>query len=507
MDVRSIEPIAFALECHQKGQLDEAERMYGELLARNPEDADALHLLGMLLHDTGRFESALGCIARAIELRPDTPYYHSNLGNVLQRLQRFGDAELCYRQALRLDPRLAEASNNLGNALAALDRMPEAIQSFLDAIQRRPEYHEAYANLGHLLLERGMCVEALGCYREASRLAPEYQPYRASVAIALGKCGEAHARGHNHEAAIQSYLAALDLAPDEPSLHLGLGNSLLAMGRLESGWREAEWRWRIGDYPNLSFSQPVWDGQPLAGSRILLWAEQGHGDTIQYVRFAEAVKRAGGFVLIECQPRLERLLSSCPWLDEVIPFGAPLPDFDIHAPLQSLGRILRTSLANIPANIPYLSAEPELIDARKAGESGACRVGIAWSGNPENRYDADRSLTTGHFADLKSIPGVNWFSLQKEDVPGDFADAAALVASLDLVISVDTAAAHLAGALGKPVWTLLPFAADSRWLLDRDDSQWYPTMRLFRQDSPGDWDSVLARVRLELERFRDERRG
>ncbi len=507
MDVKSVEPIAFALECHQKGQFDDAERMYGELLDRNPENADALHLLGMLFHDTGRFESALNMIARAIELSPHTPYYHSNLGNVLQQLHRFADAELCYREALRLDPKMAEAHNNLGNALGALDRIPEAMLSFLDAIQRRPEYHEAYANLGRLLLAGGMHSQALACYREAVRLAPDHEPYRAGVAAALGKCGEAQAREHNHEAAVQSYLAALDLAPEEPSLHLGLADSLLAMGRLEAGWLEAEWRWRSADSPNVSFSQPVWDGRALAGRRILLWAEQGHGDTIQFVRFAEAVKAAGGVVLLECQPRLERLLRSCPWVDEVLPFGAPLPDFDVHAPLQSLGRILRTGMSSIPAKVPYLFAKPELVDRSRPATSGACRVGIAWSGNPDNRRDLERSIPARCFEVLKTVPGVECISLQKEDVPGDFADAAALVAHLGLVISVDTAAAHLAGAMGKPVWTLLPYAADPRWLVDREDTPWYPTMRLFRQPSPGDWDSVLARVRSELERFRDEPRA
>jgi tetratricopeptide (TPR) repeat protein len=479
--------------------------MYGELLARNPEDADALHLLGMLFHDSGRFESALGCIARAIELRPETPYYHSNLGNVLQQLKRFGDAELCYRQALRLDPRFAEAYNNLGNALSELDRVPEALQSFLDAIQRRPGYHEAYANLGHMLLAQNMYPEALACYREAARLAPEYEPYRASVAVALGKCAEGQVRQHNHEGAIQSYLSALDLVPDEPGIHLGLAQSLLAIGRLEAGWREAEWRWRVCEYPNLSFPQPVWDGRPLDGKRILLWAEQGYGDTIQFVRFAEQVKRAGGQVVLECQPGLERLMRTCPWLDEVIPFGARLPEFDVHAPLQSLGRILRTGLAEVPANIPYLSAEPELGRKWARTQAATCRVGIVWKGNPENKYDTDRSIVTSQLADLKSVQGVEWFSLQKEDLPGDFTEAAALVMNMDLVISVDTAAAHLAGALGKPVWTLLPYAADSRWLLDREDTPWYTTMRLFRQPSAGDWGSVLARVREELERFRDER--
>jgi cytochrome c-type biogenesis protein CcmH/NrfG len=479
--------------------------MYGELLARNPEDADALHLLGMLFHDTGRFDSALGSIARAIELRPETPYYHSNLGNVLQQLKRFDDAELCYRQALRLDPQLAEAHNNLGNALSELDRVPEALRSFLDAIQRRPGYHEAYANLGNVLLKQKLYPEALACYREAARLAPEYEGYRGRVALALGKCAEAQARLHNHDGAVQGYLSALDLAQDEPDLHLGLAHSLLAMGRMEAGWREAEWRWRVCEYPNLSFPQPVWDGRPLDGRRILLWAEQGYGDTIQFVRFAEQVKRAGGKVVLECQPRLARLMRTCPWLDEVVPFGDALPSFDVHAPLQSLGRILRTGLAQIPASIPYLSADPELARQRVMTQSGGCRVGIAWSGNPENKYDVERSIGASQLADLKSVPGVEWFSLQKEDVPGDFADAAALVANLDLVISVDTAAAHLAGSLGKPVWTLLPYAADSRWLLDRGDTPWYPTMRLFRQPTAGDWDSVLARVRAELERFRDER--
>jgi hypothetical protein len=281
------------------------------------------------------------------------------------------------------------------------------------------------------------------------------------------------------------------------------------MGRYEQGWQELEWRWGIADSPHLSFPQPVWDGGPLAGKRICLWAEQGSGDTIQFVRFAEEAKRAGGTVILECQPSLVRLLRTCRGIDEIVPFGSPLPEFDVHAPLQSMPRILRTSSGAIPARTPYLAADAGLASecAARLDTSGCLRVGLVWAGSSENRNDGRRSIEAERFNCLRQVQGCAFYSLQKEDLPGDFADAAALVTNLDLVITVDTAAAHLAGALGKPVWTLLAFAADWRWMSGRDDSPWYPTMRLFRQSRPGDWDGVLARVAEALEPFRDEHRG
>ena len=502
------EPIAFAVDCHQKGEFAEAEKIYRELLDENPENPDALHLLGMLANDTGQPEAARGLIGRAIHLRPEISYYHSNLGNVFQRLERFEDAEKCYREALRLDPALPEAHNNLGNALSALNRFPEAIGSFLEAVKRKPDYHQAFGNLACLLFRQEHWAEAAACYQEARRLAPGCRPYAEGLAGVLAKWGEEFQEQGDHARAIACYGQAAALAPDDPGLHLSLADSLLSTGQFQSGWAEYEWRWRVKDYPTVSFRQPVWDGAPLAGKRILLWAEQGLGDTIQFVRFAGAVKGAGGRVLFECQPPLERLLGACPGIDELIPFGSPLPDFDVHAPLQSLPRILGTTLETIPAPVPYLSADTGLVRAwetRLAAGRG-CRVGLAWAGSPLNRYDPRRSIPKERFEPFRHIPGVECFSLQQEDVPGDFAEAAALIANLDLVISVDTAAAHLAGALGKPVWTLLPFAADYRWLLQRADSPWYPTMRLYRQPAPGDWDAVLTGVIQALENFGDERR-
>jgi tetratricopeptide (TPR) repeat protein len=501
VNTRFSEPIAFAVECHQKGAFEEAEKVYRELLAENPENPDAMHLLGMLAHDTGSPETALGYIARAIQLRPHVPYYHSNLGNVFQRLGRYQDAELCYQEALRLQPGMPVAYNNLGNALNAMKRFPEATHSFLEAIRLKPDYHEAFGNLANMLVGQGSWKEAAACYEEAHRLRPDDTRYAAGLVNVLEKSAGEWAQQGNHALAIACYGAALEVWPEDPELHLRLSHSLLVTGQLVSGWEELEWRWRIKDHPNVSFAQPVWDGAPIPGKRILLWAEQGSGDTIQFVRFAADAKRAGGTVLVECQPSLERLLRTCAGVDEVIPFGSPLPDFDLHAPLQSLPRIVRTTLETIPKQVPYLSAGA----AAGALEPGSVmlRVGLAWAGNPQNQNDARRSMRPEQFLALKQIPGIEWCSLQKEDVAGDFLDAAGLIANLDLVISVDTAAAHLAGALGKPVWTLLAFAADSRWLLDREDSPWYPGMRLFRQSEPGEWDPVLTRVGEALEDFRN----
>jgi len=503
------DPIAFALECHRKGEFEEAERVYRGLLEQNPGNADDLHLMGMLAHDTGQTERALGLIASAIALRPETPYYHSNLGNVLQKLERFQDAELCYREALRLDPALAEAHNNLGNALRALGRIPEAIGSLLEAVRLNPRYHEAFSNLAGLLLQQSQWREAAACYDEARRIAPASEPYAAGLAAATIRWGDQLRTEGDYTHAIACYQQGVALLPDDPEPHLLLSQALLITGQWEQGWNEFEWRWRIKGCPAVSFRQPLWDGSPLDGRRILLWAEQGLGDTIQFVRYAQMVKSAGGTVVVECQPPLARLLRTCPEIAEVVAFGSPLPDFDVHAPMQSLPRILHTTVESIPARTPYLSADPDLArdwESRLASSRG-CRVGLAWAGSPHNREDARRSIAKEKFALFERIPGVDCFSLQKEDVPGDFADAAALMANLDLVISVDTAAAHLAGAFAKPVWTLLPFAPDARWLTGREDSPWYPGMRLFRQTTPGDWEPVLARVCQALELFRDQRQA
>jgi len=298
---------------------------------------------------------------------------------------------------------------------------------------------------------------------------------------------------------------------------------LLVRGDFLQGWEEYEWRWKTKDaaFPERNFAQPQWDGSPLEGRTLLLHAEQGLGDAIQFIRYLPLVAQNGGNIVLECQPELQRLFQRMAPDLPVLAMGQALPAFDVHCPLMSLSRVFSTDLGNIPQTVPYLhadAAEAALWGERLAGLGSSLKVALVWAGNPTNKNDRKRSLKLASLAPLAEVPGVRFISLQKGDATAeartlpagvalidvaedlkDFADTAALLANLDLVISVDTAVVHLAGAMGRPVWTLLPFAPDWRWLLGRADSPWYPTMRLFRQPAIGDWDAVIAEVREQLQ--------
>jgi Flp pilus assembly protein TadD len=475
-----LEILQSALEHQQAERLEEAEALYREVLARDPENADALHLLGVLACQSRRHELALAWIARAIALNPSASFYHNNLGNVLQELGRFEEAILCYQEALRLEPDYAEACSNLGNALTRLRRYEEAVASALEALRLKPDYAAAYTNLGCTLQALGRVEEAVACHQEALRL--------------------------------QS---------DHVDAHMNLAAALLLLGDFERGWEEHEWRWKKKESPPRGFPQPLWDGSPLAGRKILLYAEQGLGDTIQYARYVALVRRKGASaVAVECQPRLAPLLETVRGVDLVIPAGSPLPDFDVHAPLLSLPRILRTTLETVPAEVPYLSAEPARVETwgHRMAEAHGLRVGLAWGGNPDYKNDRNRSIPLEALAPLAGVPNVDFFSLQRgpaaaqlrsppegfritnlEEEASQVTDTVAAILNLDLVISVDTMVAHLAGALGRPLWILLPFAPDCRWLLHRNDSPWYPTARLYRQPRPDNWQAVIAEVKEALE--------
>jgi len=464
---------ARAVEHHRAGRIQEAVRIYRDILAGDPRNPDALHLLGMAAYDSGQYREAAALIGCAIAAHPTASYYHSNLGNALQALGRFSEAVLCYQEALRLEPDSPEAHNNLGNALRHLGRHDESILRFVEALRLRPDYLQAYVNLGHTLAGALRFEDAAACFTEALRRSP-------------------------------------GLA----EVHLALAQALLVTGCFEDGWREFEWRWRLPGAPAVTFAEPEWDGAPLEGKTILLWAEQGLGDSLQFVRYTERVAEMGGRVLLECQPSLKRLFKTIV-CEDVLAYGSPLPAFDLQAPLQSLPRILHTTRESIPARVPYLRVRPEWrpVWRRRIGDRPGLKVGLVWAGNPGHGNNRNRSLAVELLAPLGRVRGVAWYSLQK-DPPGglppwplidlapelsDFADTAAAIDCLDLVITADTAAAHLAGALNKPVWTLIPFVPDYRWLLKREDTPWYPSMRLWRQAEPGGWPAVLERLAASLE--------
>jgi Flp pilus assembly protein TadD len=505
---------------HRAGRLDEAFAAYRQALAIEPADAEALHLLGVALHQAGRGEEAVGHIRRAIALHSDRPHYHNNLGVTLTELGRLAEAEADLRACLRLAPGFANAHYNLGNLLDKAGRPSEAEASYREALRLAPDYPDALNNLGHVLNELGRPAEAEERLREALRLRPDSTGSLNNLGIALydqGRLEEAEA----------VYRQALRLEPEFPDAHNNLAYALLKAGRFAEGWEEHEWRWRAKHMaPGVRpFSAPLWGGEPIEDKVILLHAEQGLGDTLQFCRYAPLVRAA---VVLEVQAPLVRLLSKLPGVRRVIARGEDLPPFDLHAPLLSLPRAFGSGLETIPAATPYLAADAEAAGAWKARLASlpGLKVGLVWAGGPRTpapelaAIDARRSIALGALAPLAEIPGVSFVSLQKgepaaqaahppagmaladfTDELSDFADTAALIDALDLVISVDTSVAHLTGALGRPVWLLNRFDACWRWLKKGDDSAWYPSLRQFRQTGPGDWPGVVAAARDALGRL------
>lgn len=545
----TIEPtLEIALEHHRSGRAAEAAAAYRQMLARQPNHADALHLLGVLEGQSGRRESAIELIRRAIAFEPHFPAYHNNLGNLLREARRYDEAVAAYREAIRLRPDHAEACNNLGNVLSDAGDLGAAISAYRRAVELKPAYAEAWVTLGLALQASGRPLEAAEAYRAAVRLKPDLADAHNNLGNVLHDLGqleasadalskavelkpdfaEAHANlgvslgdlGQNREA-ITAYRTAIRLNPELPEAHHNLGMILLQSGDFAEGWREYEWRWKCKSnrFP-VNFTQPKWEGEDLRGRTILLHAEQGAGDAIQFVRYAPMVAERGGRVIVQCPRPLVRLFRQMPNAAQIIAAGDPLPQFDLHCPLMSLPLAFATTLESIPANVPYVTPEPDVVQnwAQKLnGDGGPLRIGLAWAGNPSHQKDKERSISLPSLAPLAAAKGITFYSLQKGTTAAqaarppagmalidltseltDFADTAALIANLDLIITVDTAIAHLAGAMGKRTWVLLPFAADWRWMLARDDSPWYPTLRLFRQCAAGDWREVIDRVAAEL---------
>src|SRR2546427_4574280 len=377
---------------------------------------------------------------------------------------------------------VASHHHNMGEAYRVTGKLEEAAACYRQELAVKPDDPMAHNNLGNVLLDEGKVAEAIACFRRVLALKPDY----------------VHA-------------------------HSGLGLALLRAGELSHGFTEYEWRWSIKQFEQqcagLILPQPFWDGSELNGGTILLYAEQGFGTTTQFIRYAPLVARRGGRVIVACQPELIRLLSSVAGIAQVVSEREPLPDFDLHAPLLSLPRISGTTLETIPSQCPYLSPPESSSVKVEVTPDVRLKVGIVWAGLPIHRNDRNRSCPLSYFLELAELPGVAVYSLQKqpmaaglgEVIPGmpvhnlsgqigDWADTAAAICQLDLVVTVDTGVAHLAGALGRPVWVLLPHVgADWRWMSGREDSPWYPSMRLFRQKSRGDWPAVFARVSAELQ--------
>jgi tetratricopeptide (TPR) repeat protein len=514
-------------------------------LSIKPDYVDAHVDRGYALEDLRRPAEALASYDRALAIRRDHARAHCNRGGVLRDLRRPAEALASYDQALAIKPDYVEAFNNRGLALLDLQRRAEALASFERALALRPGHVRALNNRGNTLQDLERPAEALASYDQALAIQPRYAQAhynRGTVLRDLHRPGEALASfdqalainpGHvdalnnrglvlreldRPREALSSYDRALSLDANYAEAHSNRSCLRLLLGDFDRGWEEFEWRWRTPACApwRRDFVQPLWRGEePLAGRTILLHAEQGFGDAIQFARYAPLVAARGAKVVLEAPPPLTALFSRIEGVSSVVGRGEKLPDFDCHCPLLSLPLAFKTGRATIPATVPYLSAREERVRAwrQRLPETGMRRVGIAWAGNANFKGDQTRSIGLARLSPLLAVPGVAFFSLQRElragdrdilrsnphvthmgDAVEDFSDTAAIMACLDLVISSDTSVAHLAGALGRPVWILLQYVADWRWLLDRQDSPWYPTARLFRQPALDGWESVIRQV-------------
>jgi tetratricopeptide (TPR) repeat protein len=578
-----IAPIDLAWQHHSAGRLDEAEAIYRQILTREPRHADALHLLGLISYQRGQLDQAIHLLRQAIEANPSVAAYFSNygqfllargqrdeavaalgqavrldpnhtpahlgLGNALQSMNQYEPSAAAYREALRIDPNIAEAWSNLGSCLCAAGKHREAVDALERAVTLRPGFAQAWINLATARRLAGDAARAVDAGRKAAGIQPAHPAALLALGSALqaaGQIDEAAAvfgnavalqpalstawvnlgsalwKQGNFAQAMESLNRAIQLNPSDASAHYHRALALLSLGQYQQGWAEYEWRFRD---PELIAAQPKvvgqrWAGENLHGKTILIYGEQGLGDSIQFVRFLPQVAQRGGKIILQCSPPLVRLFSSLPDVAQIISRDEPEPSYDLQAPLMSLPYILRIGAA-IPSQVTYLHAPAMQVEKwarRLASIEGKPKIGIAWAGNPNHVDDRNRSIPFASFAQLLDVDAT-WVSLQKgpaskqaigyprltdwTDELEDFAQTAALIENLDLVIAVDTAVVHLAAALGKPTWALLPYVAHWGWLRDVEASPWYPTMKLFRQSVRRDWSEPLARIRQELIRRRE----
>jgi len=546
--------MACALEHFEATRFAEVEPLCLKILAVDVRHADALYVLGMAAFKTARYELAERMIRRAIAVNDKQPFYHSNLGNVLNAQgktdeavssleralavnpnhveanfnlgniylveKKFDEAAACFRRAVALKPGYAEAWCNLGNALRALKKLDEAVDSYRHAVELLPDVADLWCNLGDTLHQQIKLNEAVACFKRVLELNPKH-------AKACNCLGNAMFDQGKLEDSIAYCNRAAELKPDFYDAQMNVSLLQLQIGEYRSGWRNYEVRWKV--YPARRFDQPLWQGAAapdgphsqaarIEGRRILLHAEQGLGDSLQFMRYVPLVHAAGGTVILDLPARLIRLASQLAGVATLVSTGDPLPAFDLHCPLMSLPQAFATTVETIPASVPYLAAPAEALRAAAAlpWPEEVLRIGLVWTGSATHPKNWARSIYLALLEPLFALKGTQFFSLQMGPAAadlaavntkitdlapntGDMADTAAQMAHLDLILTIDTSIAHLAGALGKPTWLLLPALPDWRWLLDREDSPWYPTMRLFRQPKAGDWETVIESVRQALE--------
>lgn len=579
-----------AIAAHQSGQFAEAEKLYRAVLLEQPQQADALALLGVVLAARNNTDEALTLIEKAVQLDPQSALFRFHLGSVLMHAKKLPQAIAAFQQAIALQPQLAQAHFNLANARRASDDWQGAIESYRNAIKCQPQYPEAYNNLALTFVHEKDFAAAVREAKKAVEVAPTYadgwltlcniaeQVKDYPLALRAGEqnikmlpkdhrswfgYGVALNRLDRHEEAIVAYQRALELKPERADIWDNLGQTYQSLGRLEeaeatyrktievagqniaqedtrevdeSEYGTRHWhlalmellrgnyaagfaRYRsrfkeVGGLTRPTLSRPLWKGEDLNFKTILITDEQGFGDTLMLARFLPMLKARGARIIFSVHPVLKPLFEGWPHIDTIIVHGDTVPIYDFYASVFDLPHLLKITLDNLPNHTPYLP----LLQADDATRliSSKPKVGVVWGGNPLHSNDAKRSVPLKIFTELFSVNTVQFYSLNRDLKDGDdnilaqhpvenlaprlktFADGARFINQMDLIITVDTATAHLAGGMGKQVWTLLPFAPDWRWLTDRDDSPWYPGMRLFRQDKIGDWADVIRKVQSNL---------
>jgi tetratricopeptide (TPR) repeat protein len=542
-----------AIALRRKGNTDEAIRCYQRALQLRPHYAEAHNNLGFAWASIGKHEAAVTCYQQAVRLKPDyveafhnlanaladsnrhaesesafrqairlsprDARFHKSLGLVLARQGKIDESSACLREAIRLKPDFPEAFNDLAINLARQAKFEEAVANYREALRHRSNYAEVHNNLGNALRNLGRFDESMACYEQAISLKPNYADAFNNMGIALAELGR-------FDDAIAAYTKCLKLRHNHVDAHMNRALTWLRKGDFAQGWAEYEWRWKKRTISNRPLIQPQWNGFPLAGRTILLITEQGLGDTFQFIRYAPLLKAQGARVVLECPERLTKLMARTPGIDQLVAQNEPLPDHDVYAPLLTLPGLLATSACSIPAEVPYVHPEPDLVEhwRRELAGGRELKVGINWQGNPQYAGDRHRSVPLANFAPLAKIPGVKLYSLQKnhgldqlqpfaaeypvvdlssrlDEQTGPFLDTAAVLKTLDLFITSDTSVAHLAGALGIPVWMALSTTPDWRWMTVREDNPWYPTMRIFRQSEFGGWRPVFDRIAAELRKL------
>jgi tetratricopeptide (TPR) repeat protein len=504
--------IAEAFAHFQEGRLTDAETICNAILAAAPEDFDGLHLLGLLRHRQGRDAEALRLVATVLRRAPQSAEVLSNYGLILTALKRHEEALACFEDALASDADYLLALKNRAASLKSLGRHDEALAAFAAVHAARPDDIDVLNECGGLLVRLGQIEASLACYDRALTLAPQVAELHVNKGSALAAASQ-------FMDALESFNAAIAIDPQCAEAHHRSSLIRLRSGDFKNGWRDYEWRWRTQWAPRVRrVNAPLWRGEPIEGKTVLLMAEQGYGDTIQFIRYVPLVAARGARVILDVPPPLQEIASSIAGVAGVLRTDAPTPRVDYQCPLMSLPLAFATELATIPADVSYVVPPPELVAQwhDRVPQTGHPRIGLCWAGSGAHLNDHNRSIALSRFAEILSLPGLHFISVQREidaeaqailhrhgviELGQDFesfSDTAAVLAELDLLISVDTAVAHLAGAIGKPVALLLPYPAEWRWLTDRADSPWYPTMRLFRQTAAGDWDAPLARLHKEL---------